>query len=444
MPRLKILTGAAFAAGLLIVLTACPSLIPDERLEPDEDEPDKEKDVVACKEDALVTAIQDAESGDTLTLNSGCTYSHDTSLSPNALPTINATLTIDGNGATIERSSGAPAFRLLHVGTSGDLTLTDVTLRNGLAEGTFPDNAGGALFNEGTATLRNVALSDNEAKTGGAIWSPSGSTLTLENSTVSNNNATDRGGGILTEADTTTITNSTISGNSADRVGGISTGGELTIENSTISGNSTQFEASAIEDLNSTSAVTIAGSTISGNSGGSAIKARDGTTLINSTISGNSGGAGIRATSATPKIVFSTVVDNEDEGLSINSEQDAAVKNSLIAANGGKDCGGDIFKTDASGANFDTDGTCAAQDSAFTQVSENELLLGKLELNAPGDTKTHALLKDAFLGGGDESVAIDAAPDCTDLDGDAVGADQRGVSRPQAGDCDVGAFELQQ
>jgi len=51
----------------------------------------------------------------------------------------------------------------------------------------------------------------------------------------------------------------------------------------------------------------------------------------------------------------------------------------------------------------------------------------------PGTTATHALLPG--------SVAIDAVTDCTELGGNSVAQDQRGVARPQGAQCDAGAFE---
>lgn len=61
--------------------------------------------------------------------------------------------------------------------------------------------------------------------------------------------------------------------------------------------------------------------------------------------------------------------------------------------------------------------------------------LGPLHDNG-GPTFTLALLPG--------SPAIDHIPadDCTDVDGNAVTIDQRGVSRPQGPSCDIGAFEV--
>src|SRR5260370_28937400 len=67
---------------------------------------------------------------------------------PNGLPAIDNDITINGQGATIERADGAPNFRLFYVsggsGGVGDntntlpqgiLTLNDLTLEGGVAKG---------------------------------------------------------------------------------------------------------------------------------------------------------------------------------------------------------------------------------------------------------------------------------------------------------------------
>lgn len=190
---------------------------------------------------------------------------------------------------------------------------------------------------------------------------------------------------------TATIQHMTISNGGTTFGGGIfNNGGTLTISNSTLSGNSaTEFDA-----------------------GGGGIANSSGTlTLTNSTLSGNwaSSGGGI-------------------------ANFDTANVKSAIVAN--SPSGGDCHSTatfTAAGANLDTDGTCAALDSHFTQVTPAALNLGPLAVNAPGATATHALLPG--------SVAIDAAGDCNDYTGAPVTADQRGIARPQGAACDIGAYE---
>jgi len=68
----------------------------------------------------------------------------DPSFGPSGLPQITSEITIEGNGATIERSCVVitPLFRIFSVQTDGDLTLGGLTIRNGLAN-TF---GGGGIF----------------------------------------------------------------------------------------------------------------------------------------------------------------------------------------------------------------------------------------------------------------------------------------------------------
>jgi hypothetical protein len=94
----------------------------------------------------LVTAINTANSnGQTsntidLTGTYNLTTVNTNANGPVGLPAITSNLTISGNassGAVIERSTadGTPAFRLFYVSAAGSLSLEDVTLSNGLAQG---------------------------------------------------------------------------------------------------------------------------------------------------------------------------------------------------------------------------------------------------------------------------------------------------------------------
>ncbi|HZY90072.1 MAG TPA: choice-of-anchor Q domain-containing protein, partial [Gemmataceae bacterium] len=96
---------------------------------------------------------------------------------PNGLPAITNDVTLDGNGAVIERDPTAPDFRLFYVSggltgelRAGSLTLKNLTLEGGLArggDGSFGGGgglgAGGAIFNQGVVSLFGVTLTNNQA-----------------------------------------------------------------------------------------------------------------------------------------------------------------------------------------------------------------------------------------------------------------------------------------
>jgi len=134
------------------------------------------------------------------------------------LPAITSQITINGNGATIQRSSaaGIADFRIFRITSPGDLTLDGVTIRGGKGF-----NGGGLLIDIGaTLRLMNSTVTENGGAEGGGIFNFRG-TLAIVNSTISHNTGFGgrTGGGILTfqvAAASTTIVNSTIFENVAD------------------------------------------------------------------------------------------------------------------------------------------------------------------------------------------------------------------------------------
>jgi len=152
---------------------------------------------------------------------------------PVGLPPITSRITIEGNSATIHRQGDAPAFVLMAVRNSGDLTLQNVILSGGASGG------GGGMSNRGALSIKNSTISSNA---GGGVSNYR--TLTVENSTIVNNT----GVGVFNGFGTTTIVNSTISGNKDG--GGINNyAGRLTITNSTISGNSAKGAGGGVSNV---------------------------------------------------------------------------------------------------------------------------------------------------------------------------------------------------
>lgn len=185
---------------------------------------------VPCEVNALVNALREAlktPSSDTLELTGGCTYSLRKSdiASDNGatgLPIISDDISINGNGATIERNNAndTPLFRLFYIAPKGVLHLNQITLRNGklAPTGNCPANCGGALYNAGTLEITNSTFEKNSASSGGAIYNLGKTDIV--NSTLSGNVA-NLGGAILTNgaASKIAVVHATIAGNTAEQGG---------------------------------------------------------------------------------------------------------------------------------------------------------------------------------------------------------------------------------
>ena len=216
-------------------------------------------------QNTLRAALASATDGDTI--NFSLTYPATVTLTSGQL-VVDKNVMISGPGAnqlTVQRSTaeGTPDFRIFYVSPGKTVTISGLTITNGLLEPIvgFPNNSGAGIHNDhATLTVSNCTLRDNSADNGGGILnngSSSGSaTLTITNSTLSGNSAGTNGGCIINYGPqgsvTLTITNSTLSGNSAGTFGGcifnIGYQGSamLTITNSTLSGNSAGTNDSGI------------------------------------------------------------------------------------------------------------------------------------------------------------------------------------------------------
>jgi hypothetical protein len=141
-----------------------------------------------------------------------------------ALPTISFPLTIlnDRIGderVTIQRNS-TNGFRIFNVQNAYSYVLiAGLTVSNGNVAGAFgTDSEGGAIWNNGTLTVRNCTFSGNAAKKGGAIWTGQGNALSVIGCTFFTNSAVD--GGAIYHRGTLEVTNSTFSNNLATGGGG--------------------------------------------------------------------------------------------------------------------------------------------------------------------------------------------------------------------------------
>ncbi len=192
---------------------------------------------------------------------------------PSGLPPIKASVTIQGNGALIERQ-GSASFRLLLVFLPDfehrpQVTLTDLTLVGGDA-GKYV--GGGLHVYLASLELNNVSVTGNKAGYGGGIYSSS-STLTIVNSIVADNTAgppgIGSGGGIYSSDSTVQISHTQITGNTSesDYGGGINNAaGTMTITESLLAYNTAALGGGLVNPVNPVDGSTlISGSCIIGN-----------------------------------------------------------------------------------------------------------------------------------------------------------------------------------
>ena len=218
----------------------------------------------------------------------------------NGLPVMTSAITIEGNGNTISRQSGSPDFRILAVGSGGNLTLNSATISGGIASGTFPAEYwrryllwticfGNSVKQHPLRQLGQHGgggIGDQSVHGDGVRTAPSPATRSTAPAAASTP--------LRLDADT----NSTLSGNTAAlRRRHHNCAGTLTVSNSTLSGNSAASPAAA--SCNS-GTLTVQNSTLSGNSassgGGIYIRSAHGHGLEQH-LSGNSastGGGGMR------------------------------------------------------------------------------------------------------------------------------------------------------
>jgi hypothetical protein len=311
-----------------------------------------------------------------------------------------SSVSISGNGS-----------RVLHV-TSGTVSLANLTIRNGFAEGYFGglvapggDGTGGGILNEATAALTLTACT----LTGNAATGGDGGISFYQG--VPAGAGGDGKGGAVFNRGTLHLINCTLSGNSA--AGG--TGGWV-VDFSAKGGNGGNGDGGGLFNQ---STLTLTHCTFSSNS-----------------VTGGSGGAG------NP---YGNNGSGNGGGL-YHSQGSTMVSNCIIAGNSAVSTGPDIAGTFHSGGyNLigRTDGSSGFvngvnQDQAGTSASPTNAMLGPLQDNG-GPTFTHALLTGSPAI--DQGNALELA---SDQRGRLRTYNFAGVANASGGDgSDIGAFELQ-
>lgn len=323
----------------------------------------------------------------------------------NSRPTIQFSL-FDGNYAL---DKGGAIHNLL----GSNLSLVTSTVRNNQAA------AGGGMFNYlSNPALTDVDFQNNQADSaslgGGGMFNYSSSPV-LSRVTFSENTASNAGGGMYNYLGShPKLTDVTFSGNNAQNGGGMrnhSGNNRPELNRVTFVGNEASF-------------------------GGGMSNDNSAPQLSNVTFSGNYAshfGGGMLNYQSSPLLWNVTFYQNasEDPGGGLYNSNGGLpfLRNVILAGSVNGDCvngpggvvAGEYTLVQDSGAN-----ACGAVNGFGFTVGVNPKL-GPLASNG-GFTQTHALLKD--------SPAIDAV-----LNNNCPNEDQRGVTRPQKVNCDVGAVE---
>jgi outer membrane protein assembly factor BamB len=307
-------------------------------------------------------------------------------------------------------------------------TISGFTIRNGAPAGS---DAGGGIYisQSHIVTINDCAITNNtrdasDGLGGGGICNDGGA-LYMNRCTVSGNTASAQGGGIFTQktfggdSGLVELTDCTISENSvtdsAGQGGGIWNSGTLTIKRCCISSNHS-CRGSGIYTMPA-AAATLTNCTISGNTGigvGGGIRNWGIMSCYSVTMSENRGsiGGGFSNDGAPARLYF---------------------KNCIVAGNTATSAGNNGYDTnsgagiESGGNNIDSENSCYF-NKPTDQINANPLL-GPLQNNG-GPTSTHAIRVGSPPY--NQGTSVGAPPE----------TDQRGVTRPQAGGYDIGAFEL--
>jgi len=320
-------------------------------------------------------AITAAASGDTVVVYPGI-------YGENLFLDRDLTLTSAGMGAVTVNGGGRGSVVMINVGVTA--RIRGITLTNGsgyLPQADAPGVVGGGIFNLGTLTVANCAITANRVSgssvgNGGGVYNVG--TLTVIGSTVSGNAALGgggggQGGGIYNASGLVTIVNSTIAGNSAMGGGGaIVNGAGMALVNSTITGNTAMIGTGGIALLDAGQGMTMDGTVIVLNGG-----------QINRDIA--------------PTIMTGSYNVVGGEGNSVT------IRGNANAVNGG----------------------------------ESGLASGGVLADNGGSTQTVAVLPTGLI-----TTRAPATCPTDPTTGKPLTTDQRGVVRPQAGRCTIGAVQF--
>ena len=145
-------------------------------------------------------------------------------------------------------------------GLNNTAILNGFIIKSGYADGSFPNNVGGGIYNHGSSpALSNCILEQSEASLGGAMVNNASSAPKITNCTFRQNLANAHGGAIFNNANShPTLNNCAFLGNKAADLGGgiYNSSSSSTLVNCTLEGNAATNNGGAIYNLFSTLTLT--------------------------------------------------------------------------------------------------------------------------------------------------------------------------------------------
>ena len=259
---------------------------------------------------------------------------------------------LDGDDGPEFANNDENSYHVFYHPSGTDLDSTAIldgfTVSGGNANGDYPYNRGGGMFNDfSSPTLTHCTFEGNSAGSGGGgMWNDF-SSPTLTNCTFSGNSAGlyGYGGGMRNDGSAPTLTNCTFSANSAGDSGGgmFNEDSSPTLTNCTFSGNSANMYGGGM--WNDRSSPTLTNCTFSDNSavdhGGGMYNIYSSPTLTNCTFSGNSAGlygygGGMYNDGSSPALTNCTFAGNSagyKAGGMYNKYSSPALTNCIFSGN---------------------------------------------------------------------------------------------------------------
>jgi len=380
-------------------------------------------------------------------------------------------ITINGAGQTTTIITAAGLDRVLEVLPNAALILKNLTVEGGA----LTTASGAGIATAGRLTLNHVTVTDNTISgdpghgteyDGIGIDCAAGS-VSLTDSTLSYNTFGDgvniiNGGGLYTHSDCTAVslTRTTVTHNDADYGGGVylteGIANAITLKDVEFSNNTSNTDGAGVfvngaeaDQTAQFNRLTLRDNQAGSSAGG--IFVNGPLNITNATFYNNSAdpqagvGGGLYANPFDHSIIsiaFSTFTHNSAAaGTAIyydGENQDVHIHGSVIADNGGyEECYNNLYSTDYNYIASTVD--CTINVQAHDQLDTTPP--SYMDTLVPSD---HGGSVETLAFQGSEVRNLVPATDCVDAAGALLTTDARGVPRPQASNCDIGAYELDQ